>query len=92
MGGASGSGSLHLYDSLAMAVAMDTSLVTLEDSYVEMEVGAGPAQGMSVSYHKAFQRMIFNHPNINAKVALAVKTDTFTELFRERVLGLMSGQ
>jgi inosine-uridine nucleoside N-ribohydrolase len=92
MAGASGSGALHLYDSLAMAVAMDPSLVTLEDSYVEVEVGAGPAQGMSVSYHKAFQRMIFNHPNINAKVALAVKADTFTELFRERVLGLMSGQ
>jgi inosine-uridine nucleoside N-ribohydrolase len=51
MAGASGSGYLHLYDSLAVAVAMDTSLVTLEDSYVEIEVGAGPAQGMSVSYH-----------------------------------------
>ena len=92
MGGASGSGSLHLYDSLAMAVAMDTSLVTLEDSYVEMEVGAGPAQGMSVSYHKPFQRMIFNRPDINAKVALEVEVDRFTQLFRDRVLGLMSGE
>jgi purine nucleosidase len=91
MAGASESGSLHLYDSLAMAVAMDTSLVTLENSYVEVEVGAGPAQGMSVSYHKPFQRMLFNRPHINAKVALDVDTEKFTQLFRERVLGLMAG-
>lgn len=92
MGGTSGSASLHLYDSLAMAVAMDTTLVTLEDAYVEMEVGPGPAQGMSVSYHKPFQRVIFNRPNINTRVALDVDVARFTQLFHDRVLGLMAGK
>jgi inosine-uridine nucleoside N-ribohydrolase len=92
MAGAGGSGSLHLYDSLAIAASMDLSLVTLEESYVEMEVGIGPAQGMSASYHKPFQRMIFNHPQINAKVALDVEVEGFSQLFQERVLGLIAGE
>jgi inosine-uridine nucleoside N-ribohydrolase len=92
MAGAGGSSALHLYDSLAVAAAIDESLVTLEDSYVEMEVGTGPAQGMSVSYHKAFQRMIFDHPQINARVALDVEVDKFSQLFQERVLGLIAGK
>jgi inosine-uridine nucleoside N-ribohydrolase len=70
-----------------MAVAIDTSIVTLEDSYVEIDIGDGPAQGMSVSYHKHFQRVIFNHPKINTRVALAVDVNRFTKLFEERVLG-----
>jgi inosine-uridine nucleoside N-ribohydrolase len=81
-----GSEGLHLYDSLAMAVAIDPSLVTLQDSYIEIEVGAGPAEGMSVSYHKAFQRVIFDHPETNARVALDVEGERFAELFRARVL------
>jgi inosine-uridine nucleoside N-ribohydrolase len=92
MAGGVGSDSLHLYDSLAVAAAMDTSLLTLEDSYVEMEVGAGPAQGMSVSYHKPFQRIVFNQPNINARVALDVDVEKFNALFEERVLGLIAGE
>lgn len=91
MAGGVGSGnSLHLYDSLATAVAMDPGLVTLEESYVEIETGAGPAQGMSVSYHKPFQRMIFNHPEVNARVALDVDVERFTRLFEQRVLELMT--
>jgi len=91
MAAGSGSESLHLYDSLAMAVAIDPSLVTLEESFVEVEVGDGPAQGMSVSHHKWFQRAIFNHPHTNAKVALEVEVERFYELFRQRVLDLISG-
>jgi purine nucleosidase len=86
---AAGNDSLHLYDSLAVAVTMDTSLVTLEESYVEIEVGAGPAQGMSVSHHKAFQRAIFNHQHSNASVALNLEVDRFSSLFDQRVLGLI---
>jgi inosine-uridine nucleoside N-ribohydrolase len=89
MAGGVGSGSLHLYDSLAMAVAIDSSLVTLEESYVEIEVGSGPAQGMSISYHKPFQRMVFNRPETNARVALDVQAEVFAEIFRKRVLGLI---
>jgi purine nucleosidase len=92
MAGGVGSGSLHLYDSLAMAVAIDSSLVTLEDSFVEMESGHGPAQGMAVSHHKAFQRAIFNHPETNARVALDVEAESFTELFRTRVLDFIADQ
>ena len=83
--------SLHLYDSLAMAVAIDPSLVTLEESFVEMEVGDGPAQGMSVSHHKWFQRAIFNHPQTNAKVALHVEVERFHEIFQQRVLDFIRG-
>lgn len=81
-----GDESLHLYDSLAMAVAIDPSLVTLEDSYVEIETGDGPAQGMSVSYHKPFQRTIFGKPETNARVALDVDTERFDAIFQARVL------
>ena len=91
MAAGAGTEGLHLYDSLAVAVAMDMSLVTLEDSHVEMEVGDGPAQGLSVSYHKPFQRVVFNRPEINAQVALDVQVDKFSELFRTRVLGLIAG-
>ena len=86
MGGGNAEGSLHLYDSLAMAVAIDPSLVTLEDSYVEIETSDGPAQGMSVSHHKPFQRLLFRHPQTNARVALEVDVERFYEMFQERVL------
>jgi inosine-uridine nucleoside N-ribohydrolase len=92
MAAGAGSDSLHLYDSLAMAVAMDASLVTLEDSYVEMDVSDGPAQGMSVSYHKPFQRVIFDHPETNARVALGVDVERFTAPFQERVLDFIAGK
>ena len=91
MAAGSGTESLHLYDSLAVAVAIDPSLVTLEDSHVEIEVGDGPAQGMSVSYHKPFQRVIFDRQEINARVALSVDVERFTAVFRERVLDFIAG-
>ncbi len=90
MAGGAGSGSLHLYDSLAMAVAIDPGLVTLEESYVEIEISNGPAQGMSVSHHKPFQRTIFKHPKTNAKVALDVDAEVFAERFRTRVLDFIA--
>ena len=91
MAAGSGEAALHLYDSLAVAVAIDPGLVTLEDSHVEIELGDGPAQGMSVSYHKPFQRVIFGRPDINARVALDVEEARFTDLFRERVLDFIAG-
>jgi inosine-uridine nucleoside N-ribohydrolase len=92
MAGGVGTEALHLYDSLAMAVAIDSSLVTLEDSFVDIEIGDGPAQGMSVSYHKPFQRAIFRHPETNARVALDVEAERFAGLFRERVLSFIGGE
>lgn len=86
MGGGTGDAPLHLYDSLAMAVAIDPSLVTLQDSYVEIETSDGPAQGMSVSHHVPFQRVLFQHPEINAQVALEVDVERFYEIFEKRVL------
>ena len=86
MAGGEGEGSLHLYDSLAMAVAMDPTLVTLEESHVEIETSNGPAQGMSVSFHKPFQRALHGRPEINARVALEVDVERFYQVFQERVL------
>jgi inosine-uridine nucleoside N-ribohydrolase len=86
MAGGEGKEALHLYDSLAMAIAIDPSLATFEDSYVEIETGDGPAQGMSVSHHKPFQRWIIRHLETNAKVALDVDVARFNEVFQTRVL------
>lgn len=77
---------LHLYDSLAVAATLDKSLLTLEESHVEIDTSEGPAQGMSVSYHKAFQRVVFSRPTINAKVALDVDVSRFAATFKARVL------
>ncbi len=51
---------------------------------------AGPPEFL-LSKNKAFQRMIFNHPDINARVALDVDVEKFSQLFQERVLGLIAG-
>ncbi len=91
MAAGSGTEALHLYDSLAMAVAIDPGLVTLADSFVEIETGSGPAQGMSVSHHLLYQRAIFGHRETNAKVALDVDAERFHELFRRRVLDSIAG-
>lgn len=91
MAGGESKGFLHLYDTLAMAVAIDPTLVRLEESYVAIEVGDGPAQGMSVSHHKPFQRMLFRHPQINSRVALEVDVERFEALFQKRVLDRIAG-
>ena len=75
-----------------MAVAIDPGLVTLEESYVEIEISNGPAQGMSVSHHKDFQRNIFNHPETNARVALDVEAEIFAERFRKKVLDFIADE
>lgn len=85
-GGGDGTPMLHLYDSLAMAVAIDPSLVTLVESWVAIEAGDGPAQGMSVSHHVPFQRAILRQKELNAKVALDVDAARFASMFKERVL------
>ncbi|MEM9404410.1 MAG: nucleoside hydrolase [Acidobacteriota bacterium] len=90
MGGGTGDGALHLYDSLAMAVAIDPTLVALEDSFVEIETSDGPAQGMSVSHHVPFQRILFRHQETNAKVALEVDVERFYAVFQERVLDVIA--
>ena len=92
MSGSGGSEALHLYDSLAAAVVIEPDIITTEDSHVAIETGDGPAEGMSVSYHKAFQRIVFQRPNINAKVATEVNIDRFNSLFQERVLDRIAGK
>ncbi len=77
---------LHLYDSLAMAVAIDPRLIELDECYVEIDAGNGAAQGMSVAFQKPFQRLIIGNPEPNANVALDVAADRFSEVFNARVL------
>jgi len=86
MAASEGREGLHLYDSLAMAVAIDPSLVELDECYVEIDAGDGAAQGMSVAFHKPFQRWIIGNPEPNANVALDVQADRFSEVFNARVL------
>jgi len=77
---------LHLYDSLAMAVAIDSSLVELDECYVEIDAGDRAAQGMSVAFRKPFQRWLIGNPEPNAHVALDVHVDRFGDVFNAKVL------
>lgn len=86
MAASEGREGLHLYDSLAMAVAIDPSLVELDECYVEIDVGEGPAQGMSVAFLRPFQRWIIGNPGPNASVARDVNVERFSQLFNARVL------
>ena len=52
--------------------------------------GITVVQGMSVSHHKPFQRTLFNHPEINARVALDVEAEIFAERFRKSVLDFIA--
>ncbi len=80
-----GDGSLHLYDSLAVAAAIDPDLVGCRDLLVQIETGDGPAQGMTVTYTNEILRMLLVGKNPNTSVALDVEVDRFAALFAQRV-------
>jgi len=84
-----GGGSLHLYDSLAVAVAIDPDLVGCRDLLVQIETGGGPAQGMTVVHTNDILRMLLVGKDPNARVALEVDVDRFAALFADRVTGML---
>ena len=82
-------GGLHLYDTLAAAVAIDPTLVGCSEALVEVETSTGPAQGMTVSHTAPFMRALLTGREPNAAVAVEVDVDRFHRLVHERVLSAL---
>ena len=82
-----GAGSLHLYDSLAVAAAIEPDLLGCRELLVQVETGDGPAQGMTVTHTNDFLRMLLVGKDANADVALEVDVERFHTSFTELVTG-----
>lgn len=83
---AEGGPALHLYDSLAVAAAVEPGLLSMRPALVEIETSTGPAQGMTVTYLDDIRRQLLTGRPHNASVAVDVDLDRFGTLFGERVL------
>jgi purine nucleosidase len=86
MSSASDDAGLHLYDSLAVAAAIEPDLCTYRRALVEIETGTGPAQGMTVTHSNEILRQLLVGRDHNATVAIDVDTERFAARFAERVL------
>lgn len=86
MSSASDGAGLHLYDSLAVATAIEPDLCTYRRALVEIETGTGPAQGMTVTHSNEILRQLLVGRDHNATVAIDVDTERFAARFAERVL------
>lgn len=82
-----GGGALHLYDSLAVAAAIEPDLLSYEEALVLVETGDGPAQGMTVTHLNPVIRQLMTGRETNATVALGVDAERFHARFAERVTG-----
>ena len=82
----SGESDLHLYDSLAMAAAIDPEVLETRPALVQIETGDGPAQGMTVAWTNDVLRRVLTGLEPNAEVAVGVDLDRFQDLFHTRVL------
>jgi inosine-uridine nucleoside N-ribohydrolase len=76
---------LHLYDTLAMAAAIDPDVVGTRPALVEVETSTGPAQGMTVTHLDDAMRRLLTGREPNAAVATEVDVERFEGLFAERV-------
>ncbi len=78
---------LHLYDSLAVAAAIEPDLLGYRTALVEVETGTGPAQGMTVTHlNDALRQLLTGGREPNAEVAVEVDVDGFMDRFTQRVL------
>ena len=81
-----GASDLHLYDSLAMAVAFRPELVRTQEAFVAVETEGTHTAGSTVSHLNPVLRAAFGLPGPNADVALEVDGEAFEALFAERVV------
>lgn len=72
----------YLHDPLAVAVALDYSLVTRRDLFVQVDSNDGPARGMTIADLRPAAES-----KTNARVCLGVDSERFIELFLKRTLG-----
>ena len=82
---------LHLYDTLAMASAIEPDLLGYRDALVEVETSVGPAQGMTVTHLNDAIRLMLTGREPNARVAVEVDVSRFAQRFDERVTSLLDG-
>jgi purine nucleosidase len=76
-----------LHDPLAVAAAIDRSLVRAEPVFVDVETGPGLAHGMTVADWRGLTRRA-----ANVEVAVGADAELFIERFIERVGGLAAGR
>lgn len=80
---------LHLYDTLAVAAAIEPDLLQTRAALVEVETSDGPAQGMTVTYLNDVLRQLLTGRDPNAAVAVGVDSARFAARFDERVAGCL---
>ena len=82
---------LHLYDSLAVAVAFRPDLVDTVAAYVAVETQGRRTQGATIAYLNPITRL-WETSDPNTDVALKVRASDFEQLFDERVIApLLAG-
>lgn len=81
-----GASDLHLYDSLAVAVAFVPELVRTHEAFVAVETEGMHTAGATVTYLNPILRAAFARQEPNADVALEVESAQFESLFAERVI------
>ena len=78
-----GTGVLHLHDPLAVAVAINPTMVKSTPLCVDVETHRGITRGMTLADLRAIQDNLKQPPNLH--VALEVSPDTFLSVFKERL-------
>lgn len=74
---------IFLHDPLAVAVAVDPSVVTTSFLHVDVETGEGITRGMSLADLRPIRDEMKQPPNLH--VALDVAAERFLSFFKERV-------
>lgn len=80
---------LHLYDTLAIAAAIEPDLLETHRALVDVETSDGPAQGMTVTYRNDILRQFLTGRDPNAAVAVGVDSTRFAQHFDARVTGCL---
>jgi inosine-uridine nucleoside N-ribohydrolase len=77
---------LYLYDTVAVASAIEPDLLGVQPALVEIETSTGPAQGMSVCHLDDVMRKLITSREPNASVATAIDVPRFQARFTDRVI------
>ncbi len=78
-----GHGQFYLHDPLAVAIAIDPNVVTMESLQVEVEVTGSVTRGLTVADRRVLQAEYRLPPNV--QVAVGVKPERAIELFQDRL-------
>jgi len=82
-GAAAGEGGLTLHDPLAVAVALDPTLVSFEPLHVEVECEGALTRGMAVADRRPL--LTARKPPANCRVVRSVDLERFLSLFLDRL-------